>query len=172
MSISATNSNPYTFPYINSSTDGSGVRKLNETKFQNEEKTYLKYSTQDMRNIKVSEKMDENNTIKDYNVPLQQNTPASKLLRIIKSFNETNKIYETNDDEDYTDFEELDESSEPNLKADASKEIGFYVVIDDNKSNRDVKKIKKPLDLWRGRINKTYHLGFMKEPGTLVNVVV
>ena len=64
MSVSAANTNPYYLEYINSSSDVAGVRKINESKFQNEEKTYLKYSTQDQRNIKVSEKFDENKTIK------------------------------------------------------------------------------------------------------------
>ncbi|MBA4406628.1 hypothetical protein C0389_05080 [bacterium] len=172
MSISATNSNPYTFPYINSSTDGSGVRKLNETKFQNEEKTYLKYSTHDQRNIKVSEKMDENRTIQDYNIPLQQSTPTVKLLKILKSFNETKKTDLTNNKADYVDFTEINRSSEEEPVQKSPDEIGFYIVIDEHETNKDVKKIKKPIDIWQKRINSTYHLGFMKEPGILVNVVV
>lgn len=172
MSITAANNNPYSFQYVSSAADGSGVRKLNESKFQNEEKTYLKYSTQDQRNAKVTEKLDESKNLQDYNTLLQQNTPAAKLLGILKAFNETKKVSEATDEKDYTEFEEIDESAEAKAKSQPDEEIGFYVVIDDDKPKKDFKRIKKPIDLWRGRINNIYHLGFMKEPGTLVNVVV
>lgn len=171
MSVSATNTNPYYIEYINSSSDVAGIRKMNESKSYNEEKTYLKYSTQDQRNIKVSEKLDEKKTLQDYNILLQQNTPTAKLLKILKSFNETKKTNNANKDEDYIDFIEIDKSSEENNHP-SPGEIGFYVVINDNDTNNEVKKIKRPIDLWRKRINTIYHLGFMKEPGTLVNVVV
>ena len=140
MSVSAANTNPYYLEYINSSSDVAGVRKINESKFQNEEKTYLKYSTQDQRNIKVSEKFDENKTIQDYNLLLQQNTPAAKLLGIRKTFNETKKVYETNTEGDYADFVEFDESSEEELISKPPKDIGFYVVLDDRNSSKELKK--------------------------------
>lgn len=172
MSVSATNTNPYYLEYINSSSDGSSVRKINDSKFQNEEKAYLKYSTQDQRNIKVSEKLDEKKTLQDYNILLQQNTPAAKLLGIIKTFNETKKIYETNKEEDYVDFIEIDESSEEEYNQPSPNEIGFYVVLDDRNTAKELKRINGPLEIWRRRINNTYHLGFKREPGTLVNVIV
>ena len=172
MSVSATNTNPYYIEYINSSSDVAGIRKMNESKSYNEEKTYLKYSTQDQRNIKVSEKLDEKKTLQDYNILLQQNTPAAKLLGIIKTFNETKKNYKTNTEEDYADFTEINKSTEEKYNHPSSDEIGFYVVIDDRNSSKELKRINGPMDIWRRRINNTYHLGFMKEPGTLVNVVV
>lgn len=172
MSISATNTSPYYVEYINTSSDVSGIRKINESKLQNEEKTFLKYSTKDLRSIKVSEKMDENDTIKDYNIPLQQNTPTVRLLNILKSFNEAKKTESPEKDEGFADFTEIDESSNTENNRPSPDEIGFYVVINENNTNNDVKRTKKPIDLWRNRINSIYHLGFMKEPGTLVNAVV
>lgn len=168
MSVSATNINPYYQEYINLSSDVNSVRRLNESKFQNEEKTDLKYSTKEQRNIKVSEKNDEKRTIQDYNLPLQQNVPTAKLLNILKTFNETKKTDRTAN----ADFVEINKSSEEEPVKKSPDKIGFYVVINDNNTNYIVKKLKKSYNPLRERINNTYHLGFRKEPGTLVNVVL
>lgn len=171
MSGITSNTAPSYVGYISSSSDVTRVYKSSESKSQNEEKTFLKYSNQDQKNIKVSEKSDENRTIKDYNIPLQPNTPAAKLLNILKSFNETAKSASINDEEDYVEFTEIDESSEEINNNASPNEIGYYVVIDEKVPPKVSKKMNRPLDMWKRRINKTYHLGFMKEPGTLVNVV-
>lgn len=168
MPVSATNTNPYYQEYINLSSDVNSVRRLNESKFQNEEKTDLKYSTKDQRNIKVSEKNDEKRTIQDYNLPLQQNVPTAKLYNILKTFNETKKTDRTAN----ADFVEINKSSEEEPVKKSPDEIGFYVVINDNNTNYMVKKLKKSYNPRQERINNTYHLGFRKEPGTLVNVVL
>ena len=170
MTISAKNTNPYYQEYINSSSDVNSVRKVNESKFQNEEKNSLKYSTKDQMDAKVSEKNDDKRTIHDYNLPLQHNVPAAKLLKILKTFNETKKANSTSDTE-YVDFIEIDNSPEKSFTK-SPDEIGYYIVIDDRKTNNSVKRLKKFHDPCQERINKAYHLGFRKEPGTLVNVVV
>lgn len=172
MPISAANINPYYVEQINSSSNVACVRKINDSKLQNEEKSYLKYSTQDQRNLKVSEEPEEKKTIPDYNIPLQHNAPAARLLKILKSFNEAHKIVDANSEEDYTDFTEISEASEEKSNHPSPGEIGYYVVLDERNSAPEEKKINRPQDMWRRRINNTYHLGFMKEPGTLVNVVV
>jgi hypothetical protein len=170
MSVSATNTNPYYQEYINLSSDVNSVRRLNESKFQNEEKADLKYSTKEQRDIKVSEKNDEKRTIQDYNLPLQQNVPTAKLLNILKTFNETKKTDRTAN----ADFVEINRSPKEEPVKKSSDKIGFYVVINDNDNdtNYTVKKLKKSYNPLQERINNTYHLGFRKEPGTLVNVVL
>ncbi len=171
MKIPSSNTNAYYIEFVNSFSDVTGIRKTAESKSQNEEKSYLKYSTQSQRSVKVSDNPEKQKTIQDYNITLQQNTPAVKLLKILKSFNETKKIVSTYD-EDNVDFEAINELSEKEFSKPSPSEIGFYVVIDEPKTNVSALKIKKASDIWRGRINNTYQLGFIKEPGTLVNMVI
>ncbi len=54
---------------------------------------------------------------------------------------------------------------------DSSIENGFYMVVNDNGSNKSLKQLKDNVDLWREKINNKYHTGFFKEPGTLVNTL-
>ena len=170
MAVTAANTNPYFASYVNSSSNVKGVDKSSHSNTRNEEKPYLKYSTIDERNEKVTEKPESNKTIHDYSIPLQQNTPAAKLLNILKSFNEKQKTVDRKSEEDYADFTEITDESE--AKPLSPDEIGYYVVLDERNPAPAEKKISKPLELWRKRISDTYHLGFLKEPGTLVNVVV
>ncbi len=163
-------------PYLanpNILADANGIRKNNTVKFDLDKKTFFESTIQDVKNRIVSEKLEENQSIQDYNLRLQQNTPAAKLLNTIKAFNETDKnekIYYKKNSED---FIELTETDDYEKVRNSSAGEGYYIVINDRKTDSNKKsKLINSLDRWRERINSTYHLGSHKQLGTLVNLVV
>lgn len=172
MSVTAVNTNPIYADYVNSFSDTNSVRRVNEIKLQQDEKTFIKYTPQDRKDTIVSEKLDEKDSGTNYNFQFQSNTPLSKLLETIKAFNETRKTNKAKtEDDDYTDFIDLPETDEDKIN-DSSKGIGYYIVMDQRNQTSDTKLLKKFSDPWKEKINRTYNVGFRKNPGTLVNLLV
>ncbi|MCX6169125.1 MAG: hypothetical protein NTX65_07295 [Ignavibacteriales bacterium] len=151
----------------------NGIRKNNSLKFDLDKKTILESSAQDVKNRIVSEKPDQNQTIQDYNYRLQQNTPTSKLFDTTKTFNETQKKERINYEKSSDDIIELTETDDYEKVRNSSEGQGYYIVINDRKSDTGKKnKLMNSIDRWRERINTTYQIGIPKKHGTLVNLVI
>ena len=172
MSSNSINTNS---PYLANSNilaDVNNVRKNNSLKLDQNKKSFLESAAKDVKNTIVSEKLEESQSIQDYNLRLQQNTPAAKLLNTTKAFNETNKNEKINYKKDSENFIELTETDDYEKVRNSSGSEGYYIVINELKTDTSKKnKLMNSLDRWRERINSTYHLGLQKQPGTLVNLI-
>ncbi len=170
MFANSINTNPAYLEYLNS--NANSIRKNNNIKLELDEKTFLKSTAKAQRETVVSEKLDENRSIEDYNLRLQQNTPAAKLLGTIKAYNETNKIKKFDYEKDSENIIELTETDDYEKVRNSFAGEGYYIVITDRKTNADKNRLKNSVALWQERINNTYRLGLKKQPGILVNLVI
>ena len=173
MSQTSINTTSSYFAYQNILADINTIRKNTAMNTDADKKAFIESRSQDSKNTIVSEKPGEAQSILDYNLRLQQNTPAAKLLNTVKSFNETYENEKVNYKNKSGDFIELTETDDYSKVRNSTEGNGYYIVINDSKPETGKKnKILSSLDRWRERIKTTYHLGLEKQPGTLVNLVI
>ena len=154
----------------------SGTQKLlaekvssNFNSFQQGERERTNNLSRDQKNSIVTDHLKDNSTGAVNDLRYQENSPVSKLLDIIKSFNETSHTGNAQ-------FSNTPNISQAHLSEFAQQvaeehPVGYYVVIDDDKKSSNKKVLKARFDLVKDRINKTYNLGFKKGNGSLVNLV-
>jgi hypothetical protein len=172
MLINGINSNPSLIESIRIGSGIGSIGKINASRFQQDEKVFLKSISQEQKNTIVSEKLEQDQTVQSYNLRLQQNTPAAQILETISPYNDVQKFrgYKSKADSFYNPVKRKKTFYEEQLD-DSSIENGFYMVVNDNGSNKSLKQLKDNVDFWREKINSKYHTGFFKEPGTLVNTL-
>ncbi len=172
MPTNGINSDPSFVESIRLGSGAGSISKINASRLQQDEKVFQKSLSQEQKNTIVSEKLEQNQTVQSYNLRLQQNTPAAQILETITPYNDVQKFkgFKSNSDSFNNSTKRKKTICEEQLD-DSSIENGFYMVVNDNGSNKSLKQLKDNVDLWREKINNKYHTGFFKEPGTLVNTL-
>ena len=152
--------------------DANSKRKNDPVKFDLNKKTFLESTSRDLKNTFITEKLDEEPSFQNYNLRLQQNTPAAKLLNTIKAFNENVSNKKIDYKKNPQDVIELTETDDYEKVRNSSTGEGYYIVINNRKMESNKNRLNTSLERWRKRIDSTYHLCIQKQPGALVNLLI
>jgi hypothetical protein len=157
---------------INSTSNSSSVKRINEVNLKFDAKNFEKYFSSDQKAVTVTENSESYSNPAVYNYQFQTNTPASKIISTTKPFNEANKI------NNYEDTESEDDDSNDSYVYEQTEEIsntktgsGYYIIINGPVDMPENNLLEKFTTEIQKRINKTYHLEYFREPGTLVDLV-
>lgn len=170
MSIQSITSNPLVVDFIKSNTL-SGAHKIGEDSFSRDFKPDRRNQSSDKNNAAVTEKKEPapDQKINNYHYlpasPVNHSTETKRLLLEAKK---------TGRGENQKDAEPEEENSESEIVDNSGIVVGkgSYIVINERPTNSGRKLLSGAAQKWRERINYVYRVGFMKEPGTLVNLTI
>lgn len=167
MTINTANTINPLYEFINSKIDLNSVKNISEQKKELDYKTFLKFTSNEKKNLFVSEKADDNLNQNKSDLRFHENTPIARPLESSTIFNETKKVLNKRTRRNFTSYNYSEET--PQKTIESKNEKGFYIIIDGTvflpaEKNEDLSYIQK-------RINKVYHINYTKDPGTLVNVI-
>jgi len=167
MTINTSNTINPIYEFINSKIDSNSVKNISELKKEFDYETFLKYTSNEKKNLIVSEKADDNPNQNRSDVRFHENTPIARPLESSTIFNETKKVFNKRTRRNFTSYNYSEEA--PQNTVESKNEKGFYIIIDGMifqpaTKNEELSYIQK-------RINKVYHINYTKDPGTLVNVI-
>jgi hypothetical protein len=124
--------------------------------------------SREQKNYLVAEKLENNQLESHNNLRFQENTPVSKLLDLIKSYNEPNRAslpeIEDSENHSHATFTELDETAQDEAP------VGYYIVLDEKQKVKKQKALKGRFDLVKDKIARTYNLNSYRSNGALVNI--
>jgi len=168
--INAVN-NPAHIEILNSGKDLSGVKRINDIKLQTDPNLFEKLTSQEQKSTIVSEQFDDNLPLQNYNLQFQPNTPLAKPAKKEKTFNETHKpAKEKFLETDSTDWEKpvVDDSEFTPEENPAGS--GYYLSINSQSNSDEIKALPSRYQHIHENIKRIYQHGFLKDPGTLVNL--
>lgn len=171
MQLNSINPNTNLVEIVNSVSNVSGVKKINEAEFKSDLKNFEKSSSLNYKAVVLNEDLNQSVNAAVYSLKLNPQAPAAQISKANKTFLEAAKanhfqIDDTEDESTESIGNYLPEKIESN-----KKRSGFYIVIGGRDNFQSSKLIKNFTSEFQKRINKTYHLGFEREPGTLVDLV-
>lgn len=165
------NSNPIVSQTITAHQQAEKIREIAQLKNEQTQLNFPRKTPVPIIDNFITEKLDEEipDTRNDFR--LYENTPVAKLLQTIKQFNEVNKnrrIENLAEEELNTPSEE----KETEAVIDESKPIGYYIVLNNEKKTTSLKLLAGKVDIWKERLEKTYHTKILKDNGSLVNLTI
>jgi|GEM_PF-2649623 hypothetical protein len=171
MQLNSINPNTNLVEIINSASNVSGVKKINEADFTSDFKNFENSSSLNYKAVVLNEELNQSANSAVYSLKLNPQAPAAQISKANKTFLEAAKanyfqIDDTEDESTGSIGNYLPEKIENNKKG-----SGFYIVIGGRDNFPSTKLLKNFTSEFQKRINKTYHLGFEREPGTLVDLV-
>ncbi|MFH1195756.1 MAG: hypothetical protein V1720_08575 [bacterium] len=163
--------NPAHIEILNSGKDLSGAKRINDIKLQTDPNLFERLTTQEQKNTIVSEQLDDNSSLQNYNLQFQPNTPLAKPAKKEKTFNETHKPEkEKFFSSDVTETDELENEEYQFVPDELTEGRGYYLVLNDQSQFEAVKQLQSPHYRIQENLKRIYQQGFRKSPGTLVNL--
>lgn len=172
MQLNSLSPNSNLVEIISSAVNLSGVKKINEADFKSDFRNFEKSSSGNYHAVVLNEDTNQSVNAAVYSLKLNPQAPAAQISKANKTFLEAAKA-------NYLGIENAEEDSTESLanylpeKIESNKKgSGFYIVFGGRDNFPSSKLIKNFTSEFQKRINKTYHLGFEREPGTLVDLVL
>ncbi|MCX6151119.1 MAG: hypothetical protein NTX22_11385 [Ignavibacteriales bacterium] len=168
MSVNAIGSNPVIIESIKTISEQGNVRKNGNLNILNDPQTPAKSINQDQKNSIVSEKLDHRLSNSDIYLRYHINVPVAKAENSVKTYNETERIKSDAEEDEFCEFSYITDNGE--IQNSTIGGGSFISIFNQDYAERP-KNLKSQFDIFKEKLNKTYQVGFVKSPGTLVNLV-
>lgn len=142
--------------------------KINKAVSYNQNESII-CTSQDQKNNLITSEPERNSNNHEFYLKYQSGVPLSKPELSSRTYNDIKKLNPPKKENDPSEFYTVIEDDRN--ESESMEKAGLYYVVSGKDDVLNYWVIKDHFDMFREKLLKTYHIGYEREPGTLVNLV-